>query len=1486
MLSLRMLGILMLMFLLCDADSLCPDSINPLRLDPPEVIGKYGDTVLVNCSSSEEYLDGMVLKLGNTNHNDDDDENFISESLSLSDWSVKAECRINLNETVECSRELGITIYKTPDTVTLYGVDGAPMVEGAEYTLDCHVNNVAPVQKLTVIWYRDNEMFSTETFNENTVTPVNVSSSLRVTADRHHNGALFRCEAELHLGPELNLTTASLSYPAVVHYGPLIKNCSGPFSGLEDEFRLDMLPCHIDGNPPPTVQWYYQNMEIGADELLKRQDSGEYTVVFKNAIRRSHSSIDITIEYRPSFACNDHYEVKEGDFSQTLCEPEGLPRPNITWLKDGEVIPTPQRWTRHDSGSYSLRATNKHGTATHALDLDVLYCPLILTPAEVVVRFGDPVSVNCSTASTTDFLGMSWEASAGGTGFEDKSSLTWTVEKVDEWDIKPQCYMTRRNGKQCFMTPDITVYKTPDTVTLSGVDGAPMVEGAEYTLDCHVNNVAPVQKLTVIWYRDNEMFSTETFNENTVTPVNVSSSLRVTADRHHNGELFRCEAELHLGPELNLTTASLSYPAVVHYGPSFACNDHYEVKEGDFSQTLCEPEGLPRPNITWLKDGEVIPTPQRWTRHDSGSYSLRATNKHGTATHALDLDVLYCPLILTPAEVVVRFGDPVSVNCSTASTTDFLGMSWEASAGGTGFEDKSSLTWTVEKVDEWDIKPQCYMTRRNGKQCFMTPDITVYKTPDTVTLSGVDGAPMVEGAEYTLDCHVNNVAPVQKLTVIWYRDNEMFSTETFNENTVTPVNVSSSLRVTADRHRNGELFRCEAELQLGPELNLTTASLSYPAVVHYGPLIKNCSGPFSGLEDEFRLDMLPCHIDGNPPPTVQWYYQNMEIGADELLKRQDSGEYTVVFKNAIGRNHSSIDITIEYRPSFACNDHYEVKEGDFSQTLCEPEGLPRPNITWLKDGEVIPTPQRWTRHDSGSYSLRATNKHGTATHALYLDVLYCPLILTPAEVVVRFGDPVSVNCSTASTTDFLGMGWEASAGGTGFEDKSFLTWTVEKVDEWDIKPQCYMTRRNGKQCFMTPDITVYKTPDTVTLSGVDGAPMVEGAEYTLDCHVNNVAPVQKLTVIWYRDNEKFSTETFDEKTVTPVSVSSSLRVTADRHRNGALFRCEAELHLGPELNLTTASLSYPAVVLYGPLIKNCSGPPSVLEDEFRLDMLPCHADGNPPPTVQWYYQNTEIGADKLLRRQDSGKYTAVFKNDFGRNQSSIDITIEYGPSFTCNDYYEVREDGSSQTTCEPEGLPRPNIIWLKDGEVIPTPQRWTRHDSGNYSLRATNKHGTATHALYLDVLYAPVLQEGNDTPDVVLGENVTFPCSAEGNPPPEIQWNYKYMPNTKLTETTGRRQRNITITGATSTNTGVYICTATNEFGTMTRAVTLVVKEKSGRNPSKLIWLLLLLLLFIPIIYLIVRCRQKKRGEYNFVPSRATDGSDIPLTPTSNGVKT
>lgn len=83
----------------------------------------------------------------------------------------------------------------------------------------------------------------------------------------------------------------------------------------------------------------------------------------------------------------------------------------------------------------------------------------------------------------------------------------------------------------------------------------------------------------------------------------------------------------------------------------------------------------------------------------------------------------------------------------------------------------------------------------------------------------------------------------------------------------------------------------------------------------------------------------------------------------------------------------------------------------------------------------------------------------------------CPLRLTPAKIVVRFGDPASVNCST-SARDVLGMGWEATVGGTGFKDLPVVTWKVEKLEDWTIGPKCFITTATA-QCYMMPSITLY-----------------------------------------------------------------------------------------------------------------------------------------------------------------------------------------------------------------------------------------------------------------------------------------------------------------------------------------------------------------------------------------------------------------------------
>uniref|UniRef100_A0A669E5R0 Ig-like domain-containing protein n=1 Tax=Oreochromis niloticus TaxID=8128 RepID=A0A669E5R0_ORENI len=183
----------------------------------------------------------------------------------------------------------------------------------------------------------------------------------------------------------------------------------------------------------------------------------------------------------------------------------------------------------------------------------------------------------------------------------------------------------------------------------------------------------------------------------------------------------------------------------------------------------------------------------------------------------------------------------------------------------------------------------------------------------------------------------------------------------------------------------------------------------------------------------------------------------------------------------------------------------------------------------------------------------------------------CPLTVNPSEIVVRFGDPVSVNCST-SARYVTGMGWEAPFGGTGFERPPVVTWRVDKLEEWTPSPFCYATLDDGSQCTLRPVITIFKTPDFVSISVLDHSLIMQDTEYNnstrtqywLQCNIINVAPFQFLTVNWYKNNESIMAMSFNDTTTkTPVNESSILKINISREENVAEFRCEAELDFAP-----------------------------------------------------------------------------------------------------------------------------------------------------------------------------------------------------------------------------------------------------------------------------------------------------------------------------------
>lgn len=93
-----------------------------------------------------------------------------------------------------------------------------------------------------------------------------------------------------------------------------------------------------------------------------------------------------------------------------------------------------------------------------------------------------------------------------------------------------------------------------------------------------------------------------------------------------------------------------------------------------------------------------------------------------------------------------------------------------------------------------------------------------------------------------------------------------------------------------------------------------------------------------------------------------------------------------------------------------------------------------------------------------------------------------------------------------------------------------------------------------------------ETPDSVSIRPVNHTgPMVEGKEYQLLCEVQNVAPVQYLSLRWYRGQSEVYNHTFADLTsASPVQVSSVLVIAPTRAQNGAQYRCVAVLELGPE----------------------------------------------------------------------------------------------------------------------------------------------------------------------------------------------------------------------------------------------------------------------------------------------------------------------------------
>lgn len=264
-------------------------------------------------------------------------------------------------------------------------------------------------------------------------------------------------------------------------------------------------------------------------------------------------------------------------------------------------------------------------------------CPLELSPPRVVVRYGDSVSVNCSTSSVNND-GMGWEATKGGTKLaEGVSEVNWKVASLEDWTISPKCYINPSDIPQCSVTLPVTLYKQPDYVYISLLNHTgPVREGEKYQLQCEVKNVAPVQNLTVTWFKGSESIKSDHYNDLKRSPVNQSFILTVTPSRYE--AWFRCEAHLNLdlGPKTspmadNLNLTVLFPPTFLHPEP-----ETLNLKQGDEITLNCTASGNPTPVYSWQSSVDFPETMEKYqpvlTSPPPGTYNCTASNRLGENT--------------------------------------------------------------------------------------------------------------------------------------------------------------------------------------------------------------------------------------------------------------------------------------------------------------------------------------------------------------------------------------------------------------------------------------------------------------------------------------------------------------------------------------------------------------------------------------------------------------------------------------------------------------------------------------------------------------------------------------------------------------------------------------------------------------------------------------------------------------------------------------
>uniref|UniRef100_A0A8I3S271 Intercellular adhesion molecule 5 n=1 Tax=Canis lupus familiaris TaxID=9615 RepID=A0A8I3S271_CANLF len=468
----------------------------------------------------------------------------------------------------------------------------------------------------------------------------------------------------------------------------------------------------------------------------------------------------------------------------------------------------------------------------------------------------------------------------------------------------------------------------------------------------------------------------------------------------------------------------------------------------------------------------------------------------------------------------------------------------------------------------------------------------------------------------------------------------------------------------------------------------------------------------------------------------------------------------------------------------------------------------------------------------------------------------------PDQALVKFGQSLMVNCSTTCP----------DPGPSGIE--TFLKKTqVDKGPQWKEFLLEDVTENSILQCFFSCagiqkdtslGITVYQQ----VILDLQPAWVAVNEACTVKCQVPSVAPLENLTLTLLQGNQELHRKNFMNLDVASQRAEVTINVKAQREDDRCNFSCRAELdlssHGGGLFHSSSAikvlrifEFSQSPQIWVSPLLEigmaeavSCELTRVFPAGEVMFYMF--LGDQELSPFVSW--KGDMAWANATIRAMETGDQELSCLVSLGpmeqKTREPVHVYSFPPPVLEIEELYPSAGTDIN-VTCSGHVLTSPSpTLRLKGAPDLPAPGEpaWLlltareedngRNFSCEASLEVQGQRLIKTTTMQLHVLYQPRLEEsdcpGNQT--WVKGTEQMLACIPKGNPTPTLvcTWNGVIF---NLDEP----QK------ATQNHTGIYCCTATNQLGSVSKDIAVLV-QGLDEGISSTIFVIIIVALGVGII--------------------------------------